>query len=87
MDSVTYVAIPQTEWSRIMRVLEKVEGMLAPKPHEEYLTTEQACRMLGVNKNTFASYRKKFNIKVSQVGRNILTPRSEIEKLIKERSL
>lgn len=87
MDSITYVAVPQSEWLRIIKVLTKVESLLEPKPKEEFLTTEQACAMLGVTPNTFASYRKKFGIPVSQVGRNILTPRSALEQLIKDRQL
>lgn len=80
MDSITYVAVPEREWMHIKDILSRLEHLLAPK--EEYLTTEQACSMLGITANTFARYRKRYHIKTSQVGRNILTPRSEIDKLI-----
>lgn len=85
MDSMTFVPIPIDEWNEIKKLMEDIKALLAPK--EEYLTTEQACRMLGVSPNTFASFRKKYNIPSSQVGRNILTPRSAIEKLIKQTRL
>lgn len=85
MDSMTFVPVPKEEWEQIKSLMEDIKALLAPK--EEYLTTEQACRMLGVTPNTFASFRKKYKLPSSQVGRNILTPRSAIEKLIKQTQL
>lgn len=43
--------------------------------------------MLGITPNTWVSYRKKFNIQCSQVGRNVLVMRSQIENLLKQREL
>lgn len=77
----TFITIPQEEWSRIVSILEKVEERL--KPEDKWMTTKEACRMLGIKSPlTWISYRKKYNIKTSQVGRNVLTKKSEIERVL-----
>lgn len=81
----TFITIPIDEWNRTIAILERVEKLLEPK--DEWIGTKEACKMLGISPNTLMRYRKKFNIKCSQVGRNILMLRSSIEKVLKERSL
>lgn len=80
----TFVSIPQEEWNRVVSILERVEEKLNP---DTWISTEEACRMLGITPNTWLTYRKKFHIKSSQVGRKVLVLRSEVENLLKKRSL
>lgn len=80
----TFVSIPQEEWNRVVSILERVEEKLNP---DTWISTEEACRILGVTPNTWLNYRKKFNIKCSQVGRKVLVLRSEVEKLLNRRTL
>lgn len=81
----TFVTIPLEDWQRLLSTLEKVEERLKPK--DEWLGIKEACSLLGVNSTTFRTYRAKFNIPTSQVGRRVMVLRSEIEKLIKQRTL
>lgn len=87
MESVTYVTLPLEQWQRVVTALDRLEELLSPGYEEEYLTMQKACAILGVSKNTFRVYREKFNIPVSQVGRNILVRKSEINKIIEQRHL
>lgn len=81
----TFITIPQEEWTRIVGILNAVEERL--KPQDKWLDTQEACEMLGVSVTTWASYRKKYKLCTSQVGRKVLVKKSEIEKLLKEREL
>ena len=80
----TFITIPQEEWSRVVSILEKVEARL--QPEDKWITTKEACNMLGIKSPiTWASYRKKYHIKTSQVGRNVLTLKSDIERVLQQR--
>ena len=80
----TFITIPQEEWQRMVTILEKVEEKL--KPEDKWITTKEACQMLGIKSPiTWLSYRKKYNIKTSQVGRNVLTLKSDIERVLRQR--
>lgn len=80
----TFVTIPQEEWLRVVAILEKVEERL--KPEDKWITTKEACSMLGIKSPlTWLNYRKKYKIKTSQVGRNVLTLKSDIEKVLQQR--
>lgn len=81
----TFVSIPQEEWQRMLSILERVEERL--KPEDKWIGTKEACKMLGITPNTWISYRKRFNVKCSQVGRNVLVLKSDVEHLLKEREL
>ena len=87
MESVTYVTLPLEQWQRVATALDRPEELLSPGYEDEFITMQNACDILGVSKNTFREYRKKFNIPVSQVGRNILVRKSEINKIIEQRHL
>lgn len=77
----TFITIPQEEWQRIVTILEKVEAKM--QPEDKLISTKEACEMLGIKSlATWASYRKKYKIKTSQVGRNVLTKKSEIERVL-----
>lgn len=81
----TFVSIPQEEWQRMLSILERVEERL--KPEDKWIGTKEACKMLGITPNTWISYRKRFNVKCSQVGRNVLVLKSDVEHLLKKREL
>ena len=81
----TFVTIPQEEWTRIVNILHNVEERL--KPQNEWLDTKNACAMLGVSLSTWATYRKKFKVNTSQVGRKVLVRKSEVELLINSRRM
>lgn len=45
----------------------------------EWYTLEQACVALGVHRQTFAKYRKKGMIQVSQMGQAIRVRKSDLD--------
>ncbi len=52
------------------------------KDDEEYLTTEEACAILGVSRKTIERYTNAGRIKKYRRGiRNVVYKRSEVEKL------
>ncbi len=81
----TFVSIPLEDWQRMVSILERVEERL--KPEDKWIGTKEACDMLGITPNTWISYRKKFNVKCSQVGRNVLVLKSDVERLLRKREL
>ncbi len=83
--AMNFVLVPATEWQRILNVLAKVEARL--QPQDEWIDTTEACNILGITPHTFAIWRKKYNIQYSQAGRKVLVKRSEIERLLKRKSV
>lgn len=81
----TFVSIPLEDWQRMVSILEKLEERL--KPEDKWIGTKEACDMLGITPNTWIKYRKKFNVKCSQVGRNVLVLKSDVERLLRKREL
>lgn len=83
--AMQFVMVPQKDWERIIAALEKVEARL--EPEDRWIGTKEACEILNISTNTWLSYRKRFKIKTSQVGRNVLVLKSDIQKLLKSRTL
>lgn len=83
--AMQFVMVPQKDWERIITALEKVEARL--EPEDRWIGTKEACKMLNISINTWLNYRKRFKIKTSQVGRNVLVLKSDIDKLLKMRTL
>lgn len=81
----TFVSIPLEDWQRMVSILERVEERL--KPEDKWIGTKEACDMLGITPNTWINYRKKFKEKCSQVGRNVLVLKSDVERLLRKREL
>lgn len=81
----TFVSIPLEDWQRMVSILERVEERL--KPEDKWIGTKEACDMLGITPNTWINYRKKFNVKCSQVWRNVLVLKSDVERLLRKREL
>ena len=81
----TFITIPMEEWKRVVDILQKVEERL--KPDEKWICTEEACKILGITKATWLRYRKKFKIACSQVGRNVMVRKSDVEQLLNKRTL
>lgn len=83
--AMQFVMVPQKEWERIITALEKVEARL--QPEDRWIGTKEACKMLNISINTWLNYRKRFKLRTSQVGRNVLVLKSDIEKLLKTRTI
>lgn len=83
--AATYVAVPVDEWERMLNLLERLEKRL--EPEDKWLTTEEACDMLGIKRTAWRVWRRRFGIECAQVGRRVLVRRSELEKLMKRRNL
>lgn len=81
----TFVSIPLEDWQRMVSILEKLEERL--KPEDKWIGTKEACDMLGITPNTWINYRKKFKVKCSQVGHNVLVLKSDVERLLRKREL
>lgn len=83
--AMNFVLVPASEWERIINVLTTVEARL--KPQDEWIDTAEACSILGITPHTFSAWRKKYNMHYSQAGRKVLVKRSEIERLLKRKSV
>ena len=83
--AMQFVMVPQKEWERLITALEKVEARL--QPEDRWIGTKEACKMLNISINTWLNYRKRFKLRTSQVGRNVLVLKSDIEKLLKTRTI
>lgn len=81
----TFVSIPIEEWQRVVSILERIEDKITPNTQDEWIGTDEACDMLHVTKNTWLAYRKKYNIKTTQMGRKVLVLKSEVNKILKDR--
>ena len=81
--AATYVTVPVDEWERMLDLLERLEKRL--EPEDKWLTTEEACDMLGIKRTAWRVWRRRFGIECAQVGRRVLVRRSELEKLMKRR--
>lgn len=84
----TFVSIPIDEWQKVVEILERLDKKLMPHElRDEWIGTDEACEILHVTKNTWLAYRKKYNIKTTQMGRKVLVLKSEINKILKDRIL
>lgn len=81
----TFVSIPVEEWQRMVDILENIEQKLTPQTQDEWIGTDEACEMLHITPNTWRSYRTRYNIKTTQMGRKVLVLKSEINKILKDR--
>lgn len=81
----TFVTIPIDEWNKMVSLMAKIEAKLTPKVEDEWVDTDKACEMLHISRSTWITYRKKYNIKQTQMGRKILVPKSEIDNILKDR--
>jgi excisionase family DNA binding protein len=55
---------------------------MTTKDNEEYLTTEEACALLGVSRRTLERYTNAGRIRKYRRGiRNVIYKRSEVENL------
>lgn len=83
----TFVSIPIDEWQRMVGILESIEKKLTPRVTDEWIGTEEACEMLHITPNTWRTYRAKYNIRTTRMGRKVLVLKSEVNNILKERQL
>jgi len=81
------VVITAEEFSRFVNRMEKLEEkidkLLSNRPlEEEWLTVEDACRILRVSRRTLQTYRDNGIISFSQFGSKIYFRRRDLEKFL-----
>lgn len=82
---MTMVVLPQETLDEIMEVVYRaadVQGS-ATKPADEWLTSEEARKILGVSSKTWQNYRDQGVIPFSQTGRKIYVLRSDLDNYLK----
>lgn len=83
--TMTMVVLPQETLDEIMEVVHRaadVQGA-ASKPADEWLTSEEARKILGVSSKTWQNYRDQGVIPFSQTGRKIYVLRSDLDNYLK----
>lgn len=86
MNQLKIIGIPEEELEKIKADLAEIKEQLALKDTQEWssqwLTSEEARKMLGVSPKTWQSYRDKGVLPFSQWGRKILVKRADIEEFL-----
>lgn len=83
--AMTMVVLPQEKLDEIMEVVHRaadIQGATS-KPADEWLTSEEARKILGVSSKTWQNYRDQGVIPFSQTGRKIYVLRSDIDNYLK----
>lgn len=83
--AMTMVVLPQETLDEIMEVVHRVADIqgATSKPADEWLTSEEARKILGVSSKTWQNYRDQGVIPFSQTGRKIYVLRSDIDNYLK----
>lgn len=80
------VVLPQETLDEIMDVVRRVadnQGAKSAAKDDEWLTSEEARKILGVSPKTWQNYRDRGIIPFSQTGRKIYVLRSDLDNYLK----
>ena len=83
---MTMVVLPQETLDEIMDVVRRAadnQGAKSAAKDDEWLTSEEARKILGVSPKTWQNYRDRGIIPFSQTGRKIYVLRSELDDYLK----
>ena len=83
---MTMVVLPQETLDEIMDVVRRAADNQAAKSaakDDEWLTSEEARKILGVSPKTWQNYRDRGIIPFSQTGRKIYVLRSDLDNYLK----
>ena len=80
------VVLPQETLDEIMDVVRRAadnQGAKSAAKDDEWLTSEEARKILGVSPKTWQNYRDRGIIPFSQTGRKIYVLRSDLDNYLK----
>lgn len=80
------VVLPQETLDEIMDVVRRAadnQGAKSAAKEDEWLTSEEARKILGVSPKTWQNYRDRGIIPFSQTGRKIYVLRSDLDNYLK----
>ncbi len=83
---MTMVVLPQETLDEIMDVVRRAadnQGAKSAAKDDEWLTSEEARKILGVSPKTWQNYRDRGIIPFSQTGRKIYVLRSDLDNYLK----
>nr|DAJ08903.1 MAG TPA: helix-turn-helix domain protein [Caudoviricetes sp.] len=83
---MTMVVLPQETLDEIMDVVRRAadnQGAKSAAKDDEWLTSEEARKILGVSPKTWQNYRDRGIIPFSQTGRKIYVLRSDLNNYLK----
>ena len=83
---MTMVVLPQETLDEIMDVVRRAadnQGAKSAAKDDEWLTSEEARKILGVSPKTWQNYRDRGIIPFSQTGRKIYVLRSDLDNCLK----
>lgn len=84
--AVTMVVLPQDALDEMMAVVRQAadnQKEASATPSDEWLSSEEARKILGVSPKTWQNYRDRGIIPFSQTGRKIYVLRSDINNYLK----
>ena len=83
---MTMVVLPQETLDEIMDVVRRAadnQGAKSAAKDDDWLTSEEARKILGVSPKTWQNYRDRGIIPFSQTGRKIYVLRSDLDNYLK----
>lgn len=83
---MTMVVLPQETLDEIMDVVRRAadnQGAISAAKDDDWLTSEEARKILGVSPKTWQNYRDRGIIPFSQTGRKIYVLRSDLDNYLK----
>lgn len=83
---MTMVVLPQETLDEIMDVVRRAadnQGAKSAAKDDEWLSSEEARKILGVSPKTWQNYRDRGIIPFSQTGRKIYVLRSDLDNYLK----
>ena len=83
---MTMVVLPQETLDEIMDVVRRAadnQGAKSAAKDDEWLTSEEARKILGVSPKTWQNYRDRGIIPFSQTGRKMYVLRSDLDNYLK----
>lgn len=86
MGNITMVVLPQETLNEIMDVVRRAadnQESLSTSKSDEWLSSEEARKILGVSAKTWQNYRDRGIIPFSQTGRKIYVLRSDLDNYLK----
>ncbi len=79
---LSMVVIPQVVWEKVLSALDDLQHakdmIVAGKPADEWIESNEARKKLGVCQKTWQTYRDRRLIPFSQFGRKIYVKRSDL---------
>ena len=87
-----FAIVPKSKLDWIESVLQQVQQVMnnntrTSKLEDEWVSSEEARKVLGVSPKTWQSYRDKRLLEFAQIGRKILVRKSSLEAFLAEHTI